>query len=128
VFLMELDDVWAGVENIPVLGGRKYYVSARFNGDAGARVKLLLISTDGATEFGSASGEDGDEDGQPDGVELTGGWQEVTFAANVPEGVEEVSLIAQMGYPTNATRTINLDTFRLVSQIPPVPSTRANLV
>lgn len=128
VFLMELDDVWAGVENIPVLGGRKYYVSARFNGDAGARVKLLLISTDGATEFGSESGEDGDEDGQPDGVELTGGWQEVTFAANVPEGVEEVSLIAQMGYPTNATRTINLDTFRLVSQIPPVPKAKANLV
>lgn len=127
-FLIELDDIQAGVNNIPVVGGGKYYVSARFNGDAGSRVKLLLGSTDGTVEYGAAGGADGNEDGRPDGVELTGGWQEITFAVNVPEGVEEVSLMAQMGFATNALRTIYLDTFRLVSQIPPVPVTKANVI
>lgn len=120
-FSIQPEDIQAGVENIPVVGGHKYYVSARFNGDAGSRVKLLLGSTDGTVEYGAAGGADGNEDGRPDGVELTGGWQEITFAVNVPEGVEEVSLMAQMGFATNALRTIYLDTFRLVSQIPPLP-------
>lgn len=128
-FSIQPEDIQAGVENIPVVGGHKYYVSARFNGDAGSRVKLLLGSTDGTVEYGAAGGADGNEDGRPDGVELTGGWQEITFAVNVPEGVEEVSLMAQMGFATNALRTIYLDTFRLVSQIPEPPRAKAaNLV
>mgnify|MGYP001467980395 CR=1 FL=1 len=113
-FLLEVDDVQAAINNIPVAGGRKYYVSGRFNGDAGARVTLLLSAADGSKVFASANS-----------VELNGGWQEITFTANVPEGVEEVNLIAQLGHPVNALRTIRLDTFRLVSQIPPPPRAKA---
>lgn len=120
-FIIQPDDVQAGVENIPVFGGRRYFVSARVNGEAGSRLKLTVTSADGSKELASSAGG-------ATGVELAGGWQEITFAANVPEGTEAVNLIAEMGYPTNALRTINLDTFRLVSQIPPVPAAKANLV
>lgn len=116
-FLLQLEDVYAGFENVAVEGGRKYYVSARFNGDSGARVKLLVNSADGSKEFASSV------------TTLSGGWQEVTFTANIPEDVEVVNVIAQMGYPSNALHSISLDTFRLVSQIPPPPRAKAaNLV
>lgn len=128
VFIISPDDVWAGVENIPVAGGRRYFVSARVSGDAGSRVRLTVTSADGARELAAAGNADENEDGTPDGVELGGGWQEITFAVNVPSGMESVNLIAQMGYPTNALRTIYLDTFRLVSQIPPAEVRAANVI
>jgi len=127
-FVIRPEDIQAGIENIPVAGGRRYFVSARVNGEAGSRLKLSVTSADGSRELAAAGTADEDENDIPDGVALTGGWQEITFAANVPEGMEAVNLIAEMGYATNALRTINLDTFRLVSQIPPAPAAQANLV
>lgn len=127
-FSIQLDDIEAGVENIPVEGGRRYFVSARVNGESGSRLKLSVTSADGSRELAAAGTEDADNNGIPDGVALTGGWQEITFAANLPEGTESVNLVAQMGYAVNALRTINLDSFRLVSQIPPLPVSAANLI
>lgn len=127
-FVIRPGDIQAGIENIPVAGGRRYFVSARVNGEAGSRLKLSVTSADGSRELAAAGTSDEDENDIPDGIALTGGWQEITFAVNVPEGVEAVNLIAEMGYATNALRTINLDTFRLVSQIPPEPAAKANLV
>lgn len=127
IFLISPDDVRTGIENISVAEGRRYFVSARVNGEAGSRLKLSVTTMDG-TELASTGGGDEDEDGISDGVELGGGAQEITFPVNVPAGVNAVNLIAQMGYPTNALRTIYLDTFRLVSQIPPPPRAKANLV
>lgn len=128
VYVISPDDVWAGVENIPVVGGRRYFVSARVGGEAGTRLKMALMAADGSEEYAAAGGADADEDGNSDGIELTGAWQEITFAADIPEGVESVNLISHMGYPMNAARSIYLDSFRLVSQIPPPPRAKANLV
>lgn len=127
-FVIRPDDIQAGVENIAVAGGRRYFVSARVLGEAGSRLKLSVINSNNGEEIAAAGTADENEDGIPDGVALTGGWQEITFSVNVPEGIEAVNLIAEMGYATNALRTINLDTFRLVSQIPPAPAAKANLV
>lgn len=124
IFVISPEDVWAGVENISVTEGRQYFASARVNGEAGSRMNLSVTSEDGLLELASSGNDDENEDGIPDGIELTGGWQEITFTLSVPEGVDAVNMIAQMGYPTNALRTIYLDSFRLISETPLV----ANLV
>lgn len=120
IFVISPEDVWAGVENIAVTEGRQYFASARVNGEAGSRLNLSATSVDGLLELASVGNEDENEDGIPDGIELAGGWEEITFTVSVPMGVDAVNMIAQMGYPTNVLRTIYLDSFRLVSEAPAV--------
>jgi hypothetical protein len=110
-------DLQAGVTGIPVAGGRKYYVSARIKGDAGAKAKFLLnLGEAPYTEFGTSE------------VTLTSGWQEVSFEAKLPDGINKVSLLAQLGYAQNASKTIYLDGFKVVSQVPPPKTQFVNLV
>lgn len=110
------ENIQAGVTNISVAGGRTYYVSTRIKGEEGAQARVALGLVD--EEFG-ASGA----------VELSADWQEVTFAVQIPEGVDTVRLLAQLGYVENSNATIYLDTFRVVSQIPPPPPAEsANIV
>lgn len=128
---LNLWDVQAGIADIPVAGGRTYYISTRIKGEDGARAKILLdMAEDPFEEFGSVGGEDGnDDDDLPDGIEVGADWQEVTFAVDVPNGVESVRLMAQFGFPDNSRKTIYLDSFRVVSEIPPEDAANtANIV
>jgi hypothetical protein len=111
VYLISPEDVWVGVEDVPVNEGQRYVFSTRVNGEAGSRLNLSATSVDGLQELASS-----------DVVELAGGWQEITFNVDVPTGIDAVNIIAQMGYPTNALRTIYLDSFRLISVTPTVPN------
>lgn len=120
IYLISPEDVWVGVEDIPVIEGRRYFFSARVNGEAGSRLHLSATSVDGLQELAAAGNEDENEDGIPDGIELDGGWQEITFTIDVPADVDAVNIIAQMGYPNNALRTIYVDSFRMISEMPTV--------
>jgi hypothetical protein len=128
---INLWDIQAGIADIPVVGGRTYFISTRIKGDAGSRAKILVdLAEDPYTEIASESGVDSNDlDSLPDGIEITDQWQEITFEANIPEGVEAVRLMAQLGYAANSGRAVYLDTFRVVSQIPPPPKAEsANIV
>lgn len=116
-------DIEAGIGNIPVEGGRRYYVSARIKGDEGTRAKVFLgLPVGPYTEYGAVGGEDSnDADTRPDGIALTADWQEITFVANIPADVNTVRLLAHLGFTENSNKAIYLDSFRVVSQIPPPP-------
>ena len=127
--VIDLWDIQAGIADIPVVGGRKYYVSTRIKGSAAARVKILLDSAESPfDEYGSVGGEDADEDSMPDGFAVTENWQEITFEAHIPEGVEAVRLLAQLGFTENSNQTVYLDSFRVVSQVPQPTAETANRV
>jgi len=126
-------DLEAGIPNIAVEGGRRYYISARVKGDPGARVKLFLGQPEAPyAEYGAAGNEDGNNDGQPDGIAVTADWQEITFTANVPAEATTARLLAHLGFSANTDKTIYFDSFRVVSQTPPPPpapkAESANLV
>lgn len=127
--LISLEDIQAGIADISVESGRTYYVSARVKASAASQVKMLLSSTESPyEEFGSVGG-DLNDDSLPEGFAVTTDWQEITFEAEIPEGVETVRLMAQMGFAANSIRTLYLDSFKVVSQIPPAPAAEtANLV
>lgn len=115
-------DIEAGVANIPVEGGRKYFVSARIKGDADTLANIFLgLPGEPYTEFGAVGGDSDDADTLADGIEVTEAWQEVTFEANIPEGVEAVRLLARLAFAENSNKSIYLDSFRVVSQNPPPP-------
>lgn|GEM_PF-2252689 len=115
-------DIEAGVANIPVEGGRKYFVSARIKGDADTLANIFLgLPGEPYTEFGAVGGDSDDDDTLADGIEVTEEWQEVTFEANIPEGVEAVRLLARLAFAENSNKSIYLDSFRVVSQTPPPP-------
>lgn len=120
---INLWDIQAGIADISVEGGRKYFISTRIKGDEGTRAKILLdLAEDPYTEYASAGGQDSnDDDTRADGIAITEEWQEVTFVANIPAGVESVRLLAQLGFIENSGKAIYLDSFKLVSQIPPPP-------
>lgn len=127
--VINLADIQAGITDISVEGGRTYYISARVKANAAARVKMLLSSAESPYEEYGAVGGNLNDDSMPEGFAVTADWQEITFEADIPEGVETVRLLAQMGFAANSRRSIYLDSFRVVSQIPPPPKAEtANLV
>lgn len=112
-------DIHAGVGSIPVAGGRSYFVSTRVKGDADAKAKILVdLAQSPFDEYGSVAE-----------VEISDEWQEVTFEAVIPDGVESVRLLAQLGFEENSGKTVYFDSFKLVSQIPPEEAANtANIV
>jgi hypothetical protein len=112
-------DVQAGIGDIPVAGGHTYYISTRIKGDVGTRAKILVDSATNYRELASIGS-----------IAITENWQEVTFEVEIPaEGIEAIRLLAHLGFAENSNSVIYLDSFRVVSDIPPPPkANNANLV
>lgn len=121
---LQIWDAQVGIADIPVVEGRKYYVSARIKGDSGTKAALVFGESQAPyTTFGSVGTEDVEPqneggDGIPDGVELTGDWQEIYVEGVIPAGVTSAQVMFQLGFEENFNETFHVDSIKVISQRP----------